>query len=331
MSHFDLVIVGAGPVGMYAGILAKMRGIKVLIIEKTPSFGGQLNLYKNKDIFDIPGISKIKASDLSAQIYSQIKDYEVDVFFNTSILAVESVLEDEVNFQKLIVKKDELEEVILTKYILLTTGEGIYNPITLDLPNIPKKNIFYKVDNPHYFSNKKILVLGGGDSAVDIANMLVGISDVSLVHRRDDFRAKNDNVLKFATKGTILKPFSVKDINTDSNDLENSKLFVTLQNLKTLDTLKIVVDCIIVCFGSKPNDDIFSNYLLSDPNGYSVDQTFQTSNSSIYAIGNCASYLGKNKNLASGFGEASNVIYTLDNLLNPSRHINRFYSSVKIK
>ncbi|MDR2867708.1 MAG: NAD(P)/FAD-dependent oxidoreductase, partial [Acholeplasmatales bacterium] len=226
MSIVDLLIVGAGPVGMYASILAKMRGIKVLVWEKTATFGGQLNLYPQKDIYDIAGVKQIKALDLAKNLYQQTLDYQVEVSFNRNIVNFLEVVEDEHNYYKVIGVNlsDNQEEVILAKCLLLTTGEGIYDPITLDIANLSRKHVLYKVENPYVLENKDVVVLGGGDSAVDIANMLAPLARVTLVHRRVDFRAKEENVQKFILNhGQIYKPFNLKDV----VEVED-KLYITL-------------------------------------------------------------------------------------------------------
>ncbi|MDR2827921.1 MAG: NAD(P)/FAD-dependent oxidoreductase [Acholeplasmatales bacterium] len=313
---YDLIIIGAGPIGMYASTLSLSRGIKTLVLESTQIYGGQLNLYLSKDILDIPGYVSIKCETLKENLYKALSSYNPEIIYNTEIMKV-NINED----QTFLLETNNGSFV--TKKILLTTGAGKYNPITLDIDGMPNKKVSYKLDNPYIYKNKDVAIFGGGDSAVDMANLLVSIAKkVTLVHRRNDFRAKSENVNTFLNNlGNIIKPYVALKLTENEN-----KINFVLENAGTKEKINLEVDNAIVYFGSASNTNVFTNILDYDPSGFKVNSACESSVKGIFVAGNACLYLGKNKNLASGFGEASNIIYTIDCQINPNKHISNFNS-----
>ena len=313
MKTYDLVIIGGGPAGLYAASCAGMRHINVLLIEATKELGGKLKSYKEKLIFDIPAIKEIKANELVENLKSQMDTYKehIDISFENDVLDMK--LND-----GFILKLKDIE--VCTKYILITHGAGRYNPRKLEVDGAKgNKNIIYNIDNPNIFKNESVVVLGGGDSAVDFVLMLQDIAEkVYLIHRRNDFRAKDDSLSKIKKNVDVLTSFDVTKV-------DKSDLFITNKN--THEEKSIKFDKMVVAYGVLPSEDYFSKNLTLDQKGIVVDRAFMTSIEGIYAIGDACFYEGKNKNISSAFGEGSNVISIIANKLNPNKNP-QFYSSI---
>ena len=313
---YDITIVGGGPAGLYAAACAGMRHLKVLLIESSEILGGKLNTYPEKSIFDIPGFNEIKAKDLAVNLKTQMENYieHIDIVFNEEVLDVR----DGDGYQLQL-----KNSTINTKYVLVTNGSGKFNPRKLDCEGANlNRNIIYSFIDTSRFADKDVIVLGGGDSAVDFVLMLQGVAKkVYLIHRRSDFRAKDDSLAKISKNTSVLTPFDCTLV--DGNVL-------TITNKDSGEAKKIPFDNMVVAYGALPSNDYFSKILTIDQKGIVVNEYYQTSKSSVYAIGDACYYPAKNKNISSAFGEASNVISLIANKLNPSK-TGQYYSSIQLK
>ena len=213
---YELVIVGAGPIGIFASFYAGMRDINSVTLESSDHYGGQLtDIYPEKPIYDIPGIKEIKAKDLVEQLYNQYLPYKdkVEIKYNQDIKSCE--LKDD--YFVLNVNN----EVIETKTILLTSGNGNFNPRRLEVDGVKEcKNIFYKLESLQKYKGQNIVVLGGGDSALDWANMLTNVANtVTIIHRRNEFRAHESSLELFKKKNNtkILTPMDVNHVRKEDD------------------------------------------------------------------------------------------------------------------
>lgn len=307
----DLVIVGAGPIGIYAGTLASLHGLNAVLIEGQEEVGGQLTaLYPEKDIVDLPGFKRITAKGFIDELMSQ---------FNSEDNKTELLINEQVkNFEKVddYYKVTTSKQVIETKCILLTTGMGIFTPRKIGLENEDSfDNIIYSLKDKSQYKDKVVAILGGGDSAVDWALMLSEIAkQVYIIHRRNDFRAQSSSVEALDQKGVIkLTPYnvtkligekSVKTIEITDNNKEN----------KTLD-----VDSIFVNYGMIPAPSSFPVEKIGT--AIKVGACYQTSLENVFAIGNIISYEGKVKNITAGLGEAVIAITKIDQIIHPNKNI----------
>ena len=166
-------------------------------------------------------------------------------------------------------------------------------------------------------------MLGGGDSAIDIANMLIDYSDVTVIHRRNEFRAHEESIDTFIKKkGKILTPMTIESI-----DYEENCKALNLVNIDTNYNYKIEVDYVFVSYGLMPSSNILTNILNSDQLGIIVNQSYETSRKGIYAIGNACSYVGKTRTIMSGLGESVTAITAIHQYLYPTKNPT-FYSSI---
>lgn len=309
----DIIIIGAGPIGLYAGILAALHDLKGIIIESQEEVGGQLSaLYPEKDMIDLPGFKKITAKEYIDVLLDQYNSNEnkLAIHLSETITQIEKV-ED---YYVVKTNKDRYE----TKTILIATGMGAFTPRKIGLPNEGQfKNIIYSIKNKDQYENKKFAILGGGDSAVDWGLMLEPICEqVSVVHRRNEFRAQSLSVEKLkASKANVLTPYQVSELIGDGDQLKS----IVLSNVETNETKTIDVDVLFVNYGMVPSPNTFPVEKIG--NNIKVYDYYQTSLENVFAIGNIIQYNGKVKNVTSGLGEAVIAITKIDQIINPNKNI----------
>ena len=316
---YEVIIIGAGPIGLFSTFYSSLRGLKTLTLESSNSIGGQLTkIYPEKPIYDLPGIKEIKAKDYIDNLYNQYLPYSEKnpIMYEVEI---ENILLGDCSH---IIKTNK--GVFETKTILIASGNGNSIPRKLEVENASKcNNILYRLDDVNKYKNKDIVVLGGGDTAVDIANMLVDYSNVTIVHRRNEFRAHEESLSLFKNKnGKILTPYNVESIDFDKN-----LKALNLVNNSNDELIKVKADYVFVSYGLLPSKNILNNLLDSDTLGILVNTQMETSQKGIYAIGNSCSYLGKVKTIASGMGEVVTAITSIHQYLYPTKNPT-FYSSI---
>ena len=189
---YDITVIGGGPVGMFTAFYCGMRQASVKIIESLPQLGGQLSaLYPEKFIYDIAGFPKVRAQELINNLKEQMDKFEQTIALEQSVQTVEK-LED--GTFKLTTDK----EIHYSKAIIITAGNGAFQPRRIEIEDAEKyekENLHYFINDLNQFAGKKVVVFGGGDSAVDWALMLEPIAEqVTIVHRRDKFRAHEHSV-----------------------------------------------------------------------------------------------------------------------------------------
>lgn len=319
----DVTIIGGGPVGMFSAFYGGMRGMSVKIIESLPQLGGQLSaLYPEKYIYDIAGFPEVKAQQLIDNLEKQMKTFPVDVCLGESVQSVEK------NEEGIFVIKTNVN-THYSKTILITAGNGAFNPRPLGIERedeFKNKNLHYFVNDLEKFRNKNVMILGGGDSAVDWALMLEPVaSKVTLVHRRDKFRAHEHSVEKLlASKVEVLTPYvPSKLIGTDKIDQ------VVLNHAKDeSQTLLKDVDDVIVNFGFVSTLGPIKDWGLKiEKNSIVVNSRMETNIAGIFAAGDICTYEGKIKLIATGFGEAPAAISNAKVYIDPSSKVQPLHST----
>ncbi|WEV61184.1 NAD(P)/FAD-dependent oxidoreductase [Streptococcaceae bacterium ESL0729] len=314
---YDISIIGAGPVGLYAGFYAGMRSVKTQIIESLPQVGGQLQaIYPDKYIHDVAGHTKVKASELVSQLSEQVEKMpQVKIRVNESVVDIQK---NEDHY--LLVTS---EGSYHTKAIILATGNGSFNPRKLpadvekNLQNEDEK-IFYHVDKLENYQDKHVAVAGGGDSAIDIAMMLNKVaSKVYLIHRREEFRALEESVRQLHLSDIeLLTPYKFKKIEDDSDSIN-----IHLSKIKADQEDKISVDRLLVNYGFLSETGLDKNWqvdIAKDRGLYEVDSLMETSAPMIYAIGDGVTYPGKIKLISQGFGEGPMAVNQIVGKLYPN-------------
>jgi thioredoxin reductase (NADPH) len=309
----DLLIVGAGPVGLYSAFSAGAKKLNTLVIESLDYVGGQLTtLYPEKPIYDFPGIKEIKAKDLIKELYNQYLPFEKEVPIKLGVSLINIEMCE--NYYKVFTS----EAIYETKTILLTTGNGGFTPRPLELENAALiKNLSYNLVNIDKYKEKEVVILGGGDSALDYGNMLKGVAKkVNLVHRRNEFRALEDSIEKFKTHGFIYTPYTPNKLNINNN-LGTS---IELKNAQTEELLTLNFDELIVSFGMLPSTfDYNACGIHSTKDGINVKTNMETSLPGVFACGNCINYLGKIKTIACGIGEAAIAMHSIESIIYPKK------------
>ena len=318
MIKTDIIIIGAGPTGLFTVFEAGLLGLKCHIIDSLVKPGGQCSeIYPNKPIYDIPAYPEIMAGDLIDKLLDQIKPFDPGYTMGES--AVE-------------LKKSDGEFIITTdkntnikgKVVAIAGGLGNFEPRKPNLENIDKyeeNGLVYKIINKYNFKDKNVIISGGGDSALDWTLELSKIAKkVTLIHRRNEFRGALESVkqiqkLKDKNIVDVITPAQLVAINgnekVQSIDLKVNEEVVTIET-----------DYIIPLYGLIPKMNIFKEWGLNiEKNAISVNNAldYSTNIKGIYAIGDINYYPGKLKLILSGFHEAAVMCHSAYNYINPDK------------
>lgn len=328
MIETDILIIGAGPTGLFAVFEAGLLKLKCHIIDALPQQGGQLaELYPKKPIFDIPGFPSVNAGDLVDNLMEQIKQFEPGFTLNE----IATLIDKQADGTFIVTtNKGTLHKA---KAIAIAGGLGSFEPRKPVIENLnlfEEKGVEYFVKNPEVFRDKKIVIAGGGDSALDWSIFLSGIAaEVTLVHRRNEFRGALDSVdkvqeLKHQGKIKLLTPAEVTSLHG------NGKLdAITIEHNGT-QTVK-EVDYFIPLFGLSPKLGPIANWGLEiEKNAIKVNNAldYQTNIDGIYAIGDINTYPGKLKLILCGFHEATLMCQSIYQRLNPGKKYVLKYTTV---
>ena len=303
MIKTDVVIVGAGPVGLFAVHQLGIIGLKSEVIDNLDKAGGQcIELYPDKPIYDIPAIPVCTGEELTKNLLKQIKPFKTNFHFNERVQEIS-------NQNNNWIVKTNKNKIFSSANIIIAGGVGSFEPRKLPLKEAEKyeeKSIFYSVRDKNKFKDKKISIFGGGDSALDWALELSKTSKVTLIHRRDEFRGSEhtfNEVKKLEKQGklNIKTKFQLASIEGDKNIK-----FITIKNDEEK-TIKIETDYILSFFGLVMKLGPIAEWGLNlDKKHIPVDsEKFQTNKKGIFAIGDICTYPGKIKLILSGFHEAA--------------------------
>ncbi len=303
MIKTDAIIVGAGPVGLFAIHQLGIKGLNCHVVDNLNRAGGQcIELYPDKPIYDIPAIPACTGEELTNNLLKQIKPFKTNFHFNERVQEVS----EEGNAWKV---KTNKNSVFITPNIIIAGGVGSFEPrkITLkDAEKFENKSIFYSVSDKNKFKDKKVTIFGGGDSALDWTLELSKIAKVTLVHRRDEFRGaphtlneikklQKEGKLSLKTKFQISAIEGEKDIKSISIKNDEEKIE------------RIETDYILGFFGLIMQLGPIAQWGLNmNKKTISVNtENFQTNKKGIFAIGDICSYPGKERLILSGFHEAA--------------------------
>ena len=325
----DVLIIGAGPVGLFCVFELGQLGIKSYVMDSLDEIGGQCSaLYPEKPIYYIPGYPEITAENLIKEISKQIKPFNPTVDLNQRVEKLNKINN---SFRVETTSK----KLITAKCIIIAAGSGAFGPNKPPIPNIRQfegKSLFYSIKDKSVFKERRVLIAGGGDSAVDWAIELSEIAEkIYFVHRRQKLRAAPHNVKKLqdlSTNGKIemIIPYQVSAIN-GINGLINEIVVKDLNNQK----LNIQTDFFLPFFGLSSDLGPIKNWELEiQNNNLSIDQsTCQTSQNGIFAVGDVCAYPGKLKLILTGFSEAAIAAHSCYNIIFPDKTLHFEYSTTK--
>ncbi len=328
MIETDILIIGAGPTGLFAVFEAGLLKLKCHIIDALPQPGGQLSeLYPKKPIFDIPGYPEVLAGDLVTNLMEQIKQFQPGFTLNEKAETID--------------KLDDGTFIVTTNKgtkhhansIAIAGGLGSFDPRKPLINNIEyyeEKGVEYFVKDPELFRDKNIVIAGGGDSALDWSIFLADVAaKVTLIHRRNEFRGALDSVEKvqeFKKLGLInlITPAEVVQLHGDDH-----------LNAITIDIdgnqQKIETDYFIPLFGLSPKLGAIADWGLEiEKNAIVVNNAldYQTNIPGIYAIGDVNTYPGKLKLILCGFHEATLMCQSIYQRMNPGKKYVLKYTTV---
>jgi len=325
----DIVIIGAGPVGLFAIFEAGMLKMRCHVIDTLDFIGGQcMALYPEKPIYDIPAHPQISAEDLIKNLEKQAAPFNPVYHLGQSASAIKKTTEGwEVTTSS--------GKIISCKAIIIAAGCGAFGPNRPPLDGIEGfegSSVFYMVKRKEDFRGKKIVIAGGGDSAVDWALSLADIAEkLYVVHRRPKFRCapdSQDKLNKLAKEGKIelVIPYQLDSISGKGNQLE--KVVV-----KTLDgeARDLEADVLLPFFGlSMELGPILDFGLNLDNSHIQVDPlTMQTSQSGIFAVGDIITYPNKLKLILSGFAESATACHSAQKVVYPGQEFHFEYSTTQ--
>lgn len=322
----DITIVGGGPTGLFAAFYAGMRGASSRIVDSLPELGGQLTaLYPEKYIFDVGGFPRVLAKDLALDLIAQAMQFEPELVLDEEVRAVET---DEEGLLRL----DCRGGAYLTKTLIVAGGKGAFEPRPLDVPGYERllgHGVHYAVKDPESFRGKRVLVVGGGDSALDWALILKDkASRLVVAHRRDTFRAHAASVsrlLEAEGAGELeLRYFhEVAEIQGNGR-VEAAVLF----DNRTQDQVTMEFDAVLTFLGFKPDLGPIQEWGLElRKNRIVVNSLMETNRPRIYAAGDIVDYDGKLDLIATGFAEAAIAVNNAVHLVDPSARVNPGHST----
>ncbi|GAA0465742.1 ferredoxin--NADP reductase 2 [Alkalibacillus silvisoli] len=309
---YDITVIGAGPVGLFTAFYAGMREASVNVIDSMPQVGGQLAaLYPDKYIYDVAGFPKVKAQELVDHLYEQAKTFSPSIHLKESVTEINRIDDHFEIFTN--------SRTHYSKTIIITAGAGAFQPRKLKIDQAEQYeggNLHYFVHKLNAFKNRRVLICGGGDSAIDWSLALEPIAkQVTLIHRRERFRAHEHSVtqLKHSTVN-IMTPFEVDNITGEHNRIEQ----VAVKEVKGERINIIDVDDVIVNYGFVTSLGPLKTWGIElQKNSIFVNSKMETNISGIFAAGDICTYEGKPKLIATGFGEAPIAVNHAKSLIDP--------------
>ena len=300
----DVVIIGAGPVGLFAVFELGLLDMKCHVIDILDKPGGQCaELYPEKPIYDIPGMPSVLGQELVDSLMKQIEPFSPTFHLSSMVQEINKI--DDIFWEL----KTDSDEVFKTKTIIIAGGGGSFlpkKPPIKEIENFENNSVFYSIKNKEKFRDKDLVIVGGGDSALDwVLNLEPIAKRITLIHRRDQFRAAPDSVKKiFSLIETDKIDFiigQVSSLNGKDGILESLKC-------KTKDTeVEVSCDALLPFFGLTMKLGPIANWGLNlNENLITVDtEKFETNEKGIFAIGDINTYPGKLKLILCGFHEAA--------------------------
>ncbi len=329
MIKTDVLIIGAGPVGLFTVFEAGLLGLKCHVIDALPIPGGQCaEIYPKKPIYDIPGFPEILAGDLIKNLEEQIKPFKPGYTLGERAETIDQL--DDKSF----VVKSASGRAHQAPVVIIAGGLGSFEPRKPPIVNIAdfeNKGVDYIIKDPEKYRNKRVVISGGGDSALDWALFLESVaSQVTLVHRRREFRGAPESVQKLA----VLAASGRINVVTDAEvvDLKGNPLLETTVVKRISGEIEeIPADYFIPLFGLLPKLGPIGNWGLEiEKNAIKVNNAldYSTNIPGIFAVGDVNTYPGKLKLILCGFHEAAVALQFAYSIINPEKKYVMKYTTV---
>jgi thioredoxin reductase (NADPH) len=321
----DVTVLGGGPSGLFAAFYSGMREASVRIIDSLPELGGQLMaLYPEKYIYDVGGFPKVLARDLGRDLIRQAMQFDPEVVLDEEVME----LDRDGDLILLRGKRGEYR----TRTLVLAGGKGAFEPMKLKCPGYREflgKGVEYAITDPTVYEGRQVLVVGGGDSAVDWALILKDVAaETTLIHRRDGFRALERSLGKLkeaAAQGelSVMDHYEVKEIR-GSERVESVVIF----DNRSDEEIALDVDAVLTFLGFKPDLGPMKTWGLElSKNRVMVDRLMRTNLPGVFAIGDMVEYEGKLDLIATGFAEAAIAVSHAVQIVDPHARINPGHST----
>lgn len=318
----DLTIIGAGPCGLFAAFYAGLRGMSVRVIDSLPEPGGQLTaLYPEKYVYDMPGFPKVLAKDLAREFAQQGMQFGAEMALGDP--AVDLIKEDGGYTLRTAGGKE-----LPTRTLIVAAGAGAFSPTRLGVEreqDLENRGLYYGVRDKSVFKDKSLVIVGGGDSAFDWAlNLLPIAKEITLVHRRDQFRAHEDSIRQVQESPVKMRLWcTVKELHG-----EDALSGVTIENSQTKDRDHLPTDAVIVNVGFKSSLGPIKSWGLEiDKQQILVDRRYETNLPGVFAVGDVCTYDGKLKLIATGVGEATTAVCYAKTYIDPEAKLFPGHSS----
>ncbi len=324
----DVVIVGAGPCGLFQVFELGLLGLKAEVVDSIRQPGGQCTeLYPDKPIYDIPGIPVCTGDELTEQLLKQIEPFDAGMHLGEEVAVVQR--QDDGSF----FVETSAGTQFNAKAVVVAAGVGSFQPRQLRVVGAEAYegvSLHYRVRDPQQFSGKRLAILGGGDSALDWVLELINVAEhITLIHRRDEYRAVPASVEKMreyvaAGKMDVIEKAKVTEIAGEGDQLSS----IVVQP-KDGEASTIEVEQVLVFFGLAPKLGPIADWGL-DINRKTINvdtEKFETSEPGIYAVGDINFYPGKKKLILCGFHEAALAAFAIKQRLEPEKKVHVQYTT----
>ena len=328
MIKTDAVIIGAGPCGLFQVFELGLLGLKAEIIDSIRQPGGQCTeLYPDKPIYDIPAIPICSGEELTEALLKQIEPFDCGMHLGEEVTVVRRNDDDSFHVET------NADKQFQARVVVIAGGVGSFQPRQLRVPEAEEfagKSLHYRVRDPKRFAGKKLVILGGGDSALDWVLELVDVVEhITLVHRRDEYRAVPASVnkmRKLVTDGKMDVIENAKATVIEGNDGIVNSIRIQLKEGEAVD---VAADHVLVFFGLAPKLGPIAEWGL-DINRKTINvdtEKFETSEPGIYAIGDISFYPGKKKLILCGFHEAALAAFAIKQRVEPDKKVHLQYTT----
>ena len=324
----DVVIVGAGPCGLFQVFELGLLGLKAEVIDSIRQPGGQCTeLYPDKPIYDIPGIPVCTGDELTEQLMKQIEPFGAGMHLGEEVAVVKRQPDDT------FLVETSAGKQFNAKAVVIAAGVGSFQPRPLRVSGVEAfegASVHYRVRNPEQFAGKRLAILGGGDSALDWVIELANTAEhITLVHRRDEYRAVQASVDKMrelaaAGKVDVIEKAKVSSVSGESDQVSS----IDVQP-KDGDARTIEVEHVLAFFGLAPKLGPIADWGL-DINRKTINvdtEKFETSEPGIYAVGDINFYPGKKKLILCGFHEAALAAFAIKQRIEPDKKVHLQYTT----